>query len=855
MKKHFRGVLLLAVLLFLIGIASARYCLFVSKTMYRESVSHLTEIVHQSNQSLKRQVERNWVDLHLWADYLRDVPEERLMEDFIIHAQREAGFTDFYFLNRDGEYQTVSQKTGYLDLQKEWTQLYVMKEDMVVSSVVPGLPQMMFFVYPGISGQYKDFAYDAIAVSFDNEDMESALKVSAFDGKASSFLVHDDGRILMKSVSGQEKEIYNVLAMLREYSNLSSDQVNEIQRNMKAGKSGAMVLRLEQKKYYLIYESTSSEDWTLFGLVPANLVNSNMNRLQFSGLVMVTGICLVLGGVLLTAVFRTMNRKLRKKDTQILYRDALFSKLSVNVDDVFLMLDALDYRVDYISPNIERVLGVSREEACTDIYVLNRLVGKDEKNYILDQLPGLNPGDQVEWDREYIHQETRELRWFHVIAFCNDIQEEKKYILVLSDRTKEKKVYQALEEAVNVAESANSAKSAFLSNMSHDIRTPMNAIIGYSNLATTNVTQPEKTKEFLLKILSSSKHMLSLINDILDMSRIESGKLYLEESDVNLNEMLQNLKSIISGQINAKQLTLQMYDPDVTNENVICDKTRLNQVLMNLLSNAIKFTPCGGVVTVRCTQLPGAPEGKGFYEFRIRDTGIGMSPEFAKRIFQPFEREKSSMVNKIQGTGLGMTIVKNIVDRMGGSIVIHSEQGVGTEFIITLSLQLQGAATLEERKKEVEKRLSFGEDAFPSEELSQQMNIPLFQGKHVLLVEDNEMNQEISCDLLEDYDFVIDLAEDGKQAVEMIAASKPGDYDIILMDIQMPVMDGYEATRKIRELPDVALASIPIVAMTANAFEEDRRAALECGMNGFIAKPIDMDEVLLVLSEVLRGEP
>lgn len=855
MKKHFRGVLLLAVLLFLIGIASARYCLFVSKTMYRESVSHLKEIVHQSNQSLKRQVERNWVDLHLWADYLRDVPEERLMEDFIIHAQREAGFTDFYFLNREGEYQTVSQKTGYLDLQKEWTQLYVMKEDMVVSSVVPGLPQMMFFVCPGLSGQYKDFAYDAIAVSFDNEDMESALKVSAFDGKASSFLVHDDGRILMKSVSGQEKEIYNVLAMLREYSNLSRNQVNEIQRNMKAGKSGAMVLRIEQKKYYLIYESTSFEDWTLFGLVPANLVNSNMNRLQFSGLVMVTGICLVLGGVLLTAVFRTMNRKLRKKDTQILYRDALFSKLSVNVDDVFLMLDALDYRVDYISPNIERVLGVSREEACTDIYVLNRLVGKDEKNYILDQLPGLNPGEQVEWDREYIHQETGELRWFHVIAFCNDIQEEKKYILVLSDRTKEKKVYQALEEAVNVAESANSAKSAFLSNMSHDIRTPMNAIIGYSNLATTNVTQPEKTKEFLLKILSSSKHMLSLINDILDMSRIESGKLYLEESDVNLNEMLQNLKSIISGQINAKQLTLQMYDPDVTNENVICDKTRLNQVLMNLLSNAIKFTPCGGVVTVRCTQLPGAPEGKGLYEFRIRDTGIGMSPEFAKRIFQPFEREKSSMVNKIQGTGLGMTIVKNIVDRMGGSIVIHSEQGVGTEFIITLPLQLQGAATLEERKKEVEKRLSFGEDAFSSEELSQQTNIPLFQGKHVLLVEDNEMNQEISCDLLEDYDFVIDLAEDGKQAVEMIAASKPGDYDIILMDIQMPVMDGYEATRKIRELPDVALASIPIVAMTANAFEEDRRAALECGMNGFIAKPIDMDEVLLVLSEVLRGEP
>ena len=511
---------------------------------------------------------------------------------------------------------------------------------------------------------------------------------------------------------------------------------------------------------------------------------------------MVVAICLILGGLLFGVVFWKMNQKLKKKDTQILYRDALFSKLSVNVDDVFLMLDALDYHVDYISPNIERVLGVSEQEARGDIYVLNRLTRKEETSYILDQLPELNPGDQVEWDREYIHQETGEMRWFHVIAFCNDIQKAKKYILALSDRTKEKKVYQALEEAVSIAESANDAKSSFLSNMSHDIRTPMNAIIGYTNLASANVEHPKKVKEYLLKILSSSNHMLSLINDILDMSRIESGKLHLEESDVNLKDMLHDLKTLISGQINAKQLTLQMNDPDVMNENVFCDKTRLNQVLMNLLSNATKFTPPGGTVTVRVAQLPGAPEGTGLYEFRVSDTGIGMSPEFAKRIFQPFEREESSMVNRIQGTGLGMTIVKNIVDMMGGSIVIHSEPGLGTEFIITLPLQLQGAVTLEERKKETEKRLSSGEDAFSSEELSSQMSIPLFQGKHVLLVEDNEMNQEISCDLLEDYDFVIDLAEDGKRAVEMIAASKPGDYDIILMDIQMPVMDGYEATKK-----------------------------------------------------------
>ena len=258
------------------------------------------------------------------------------------------------------------------------------------------------------------------------------------------------------------------------------------------------------------------------------------------------------------------------------------------------------------------------------------------------------------------------------------------------------------EQSFLVAEEANKAKSTFLSNMSHDIRTPMNAIIGFTTLAASNIDNQEKVKDYLSKILSSSNHLLSLINDVLDMSRIESGKIYLEEQEANLSDILHDIKTIITGQIHAKQLELYMDVMDVTDEDVYCDKTRLNQVLLNLLSNAIKFTPAGGTVSVRVAQLPNAPEGSGLYEIRVKDTGIGMSQQFAKRIFEPFERERTSTVSKIQGTGLGMAISKNIIDMMGGTIEVHTEQDKGTEFVIRVALRLQPERRSAEQIKELE---------------------------------------------------------------------------------------------------------------------------------------------------------
>ena len=398
----------------------------------------------------------------------------------------------------------------------------------------------------------------------------------------------------------------------------------------------------------------------------------------------------------------------------------------------------------------------------------------------------------------------------------------------------------AAEDALKVAESASKAKSTFLSNMSHDIRTPMNAIIGFATLALDDIRDGKKVEDYLSKILSSSKHLLGLINDILDMSRIESGKVVLEEQETDLVTTLQELQSIMEGQAKERKLKLHVDYSNLRNRHVYCDKTRLNQVMFNLLANAVKFTSEGGSIWLTMSQLEPTceVEDRAIYEIRVKDTGIGMDKAFIKHIFEPFERERTSTVSKIQGTGLGMAITKNIVDMMGGTIEVESQKGVGTEFIIRLELRLQAEARVA------------NEDG--TKQHGHAEGVAEFAGKRLLLAEDNELNREIACMLLSKYGFVIDTAENGQEAVDLVAASAPDYYDLVLMDIQMPVMDGHEATRRIRNLEDKELAKVPVVAMTANAFDEDRKAAKECGMNGFISKPINMQEVVQALRMCLQ---
>ncbi len=521
-----------------------------------------------------------------------------------------------------------------------------------------------------------------------------------------------------------------------------------------------------------------------------------------------------------------------------------------------------------------------------------------------------------------------------------------------------------LEDALAQANRASKAKSVFLSNMSHDIRTPMNAIVGFTTLAITHIDYKEQVEEYLKKIKTSGEHLLSLINDVLDMSRIESGKMHLEEKPCSLPEVLHGLCNILQADVRAKQLELHMDTVDVLNEEIYCDKLRLNQVLLNLIGNSVKYTASGGVISMRVIEKMGAPEGYANYEFHIKDNGIGMSEEFVKHIFEPFEREENTTMSGIQGTGLGMAITKNIVDMMNGYIEVKSEQGVGTEFIVKFTFRLYSGmreplvipelkncralvvdddfntcdsvsymlqqigmrvewtlsgkeAVLRTRQAvmrndnfsvymidwllpdmngvEVTRRIrqEVGEnvpiivltayDWSNIEEEAKAAGVTTFCSKplflsglrkclnsvmaaenkgelaaskesvciktgRILLAEDNELNQEIAMAILEDSGFTVEVAGNGKIAVEKLEASEVGYYQLVLMDVQMPVMNGYEATKAIRTLKNQDLATIPIIAMTANAFEEDKQEAIRCGMNGHIAKPIDVD----VLFETLR---
>ena len=540
-------------------------------------------------------------------------------------------------------------------------------------------------------------------------------------------------------------------------------------------------------------------------------------------------------------------------------------------------------------------------------------------------------------------------------------EQEKKYQTQLEEQNRK------LEIALQHEGAANRAKREFLFNMSHDIRTPMNAIIGFTSLAATHIDNREQVLDYLKKISTSSQHLLSLLNDVLDMSRIESGKVKIEEKAVHLPDLVHDVRSIIQPNVAAKRLSLFIDTMDIEDEDIITDPLRLNQILLNILSNAIKFTPTGGMISIRIAQKNGAPKGCVCYEFRIKDNGIGMSEEFQTHIFEEFSREESSTVSGIQGTGLGMSITKNIVDLMGGTIALTSEPGKGTEFIVTLCFtrsgqkaepkqlpQLEGLRALVadddtntclnvstmlskigmrpewtisgkeaviRTKYAVEQGDAFSvyiidwlipdmngieivrqirkvignrcpiiiltacdwadiEDEARAAGVTAFCEKPLFlselrrvlaepfraepasepaqptaadlKGKKLLLVEDNELNREIALEILKEAGFVVDTAEDGAVAVQKIKQAAPGQYDLILMDIQMPNLDGYEATRQIRALPDAEKANIPIFAMTANAFEEDRQNALAAGMNGHIAKPLDVPHLLRVLADALK---
>lgn len=664
-------------------------------------------------------------------------------------------------------------------------------------------------------------------------------------------------------------------------------------------------------------------------------------------------------------------QKWEKKNQEIRYQEQIFEMfstfLSDNIDDIYMLLDAEGKNAEFVSPNIERVLGIPWKAVMEDVAAVVPVQYFSGKEAAAEDFAALEPGMSLEpMETERIHRKTGERKWFRESVYCVLVQGMKRIVVYISDRTKEKQVQNTLSEALNMAQIANKAKSTFLSSVSHDIRTPMNAIMGFVPLLQEEADNPEHVREYTQKISAASQHLLGLINDVLDINKIESGGAVLNISELNLAEIIDEVNAIIRPQANAKKQKFEISTVALSNEHLLGDKLRINQILMNILSNAVKYTPEGGCIRLKVDELPRVDESYSRIRFTVSDNGQGMSEEYQKIIFEPFSREQNTAWNKTQGTGLGMTITKSLVDLMHGSIKVESRPGKGTTFMVELGLRNQNreddpefwkkhgifrmlvadasgevcrdivkkmAGTDVEvqytassadarvmsmnarkdgkpydlilldwempdldgldvvrmiRKNSVGKQpvlLFMAYDFRDIEQVSPEIGMESFlqkpffmsnfkeavqrtagagpkhvpadnaksllSGRHVLVVEDIDINQMVIVKLLGTLGAECDVAENGQEAVEKLVKAPADKYDLVLMDIQMPVMDGYAATRAIRASGHPRAKTIPIVAMSANAFVDDVRNALEAGMDAHVSKPVVMEQLKHTLCEVL----
>lgn len=662
-----------------------------------------------------------------------------------------------------------------------------------------------------------------------------------------------------------------------------------------------------------------------------------------------------------------------KKDLEMQYQEQMFGMfatiLSDNIDDIYMMLDADGEKAEFVSSNIERVLGVSWQAVMDDVRAIGRADYITGNEIDKKELAALEPGMSLEhMETERIHQTSGEHKWFRESVYCVLVQGVKRIVVYISDRTKEKQIQNTLSEALNIAQTANKAKSAFLGSVSHDIRTPMNAIIGFIPLLQEEADNPEHVREYTQKISAASQHLLGLINDVLDMNKIESGSAVLNISELNLAQIIDEINTIIRPQANAKQQKFEISTASLTNEHLLGDKLRIEQILINILSNAVKYTSDGGNIKMIVDELHQVDKNYSRIRFTISDNGQGMSEEYQKVIFEPFSREKTTAWNKTQGTGLGMTITKSLVDLMQGSIKVDSRLGEGTTFVVELELRIQnkeddpefwgkykiarmiiaddeedvcrdiakkmagtgveveyttnGAEVMEMIRKAGEEgrhydlimldwkmpdadglatarmiRETYSEKipillftAYDWTEIEQEalkigvaqfLQKPFFMssfkeavekmmgvepkkllsesdrslmaGKRALVAEDIDINQMVLVKLLGTLGAECDVVENGQEAVEKFTGSPADRYDVILMDIQMPVMNGYEAAKAIRASAVPGAQTIPIIAMSANAFVDDVRNALDAGMNAHLSKPIVFEEFKNILWKAVSG--
>ena len=969
MLKRVLYVLLLALVVFTACYFGYAYLNNADTLIFMESASHLEEIYSYLGKYISSTNNNSFDSMHLFMtqlEYTLDSGgDDQFVSDMVSAWKEDLGFKEFYFVSRNGELMSIDGKYKRFDLSSSLVDLMINGKDIMTDVSMPGSDGLTLYAIKCRKHKYRSFNYEAIAVTFSNDNILDLLSISAFDSKSDNYVINGEGRIIFNGSSfrNTENRFYNVVNYLENNSDLTNQKLLSLEKSWTEGSMITLSTKIESVPYYLVSVPLEQSGWILVGMVDAGVVNKNINQLQNLTMGLGFSVSALLLVILFSIVVTSYIKTKKRQQDEIMFRDSLFSDLSQNVNDVFVILEEKTDEVVYVTPNIDSVLGVKEEDVKKDITTID---GINVDRLIASNLMELNKKDKISWTQEYLNNDSGETRYLEITAYHTEFGSLKRIVIVISDRSEERKLQNALSSSLEIAKNANAAKSNFLANMSHDIRTPMNAIVGYSTLLIKDADDKNKVIEIGKKITYSSQHLLSLINDVLDMSKIESGRTSLNSDKVDVSEVINNISEIVQVQTKSKKQSFDIKTKGNIPPYIYADKLRLTQILLNLLSNAVKYTEKNGTISL-------VVEGYGnngqtcHLRFIVSDNGQGMSREFIEKIFEPFSRETNSMTNKIQGTGLGMSITKSIIDLMGGTIDIQSELGKGSVFTVDLIFSvpldenddnffadheitrvlvgddeidvteniqsilsdaglecdaaigglesvdkatrayednnsydviildwkmpdMDGVECVRRIRKEIGKDVPIfvlsSYDVSEIEDEAKKAGVDLFlpkpfflsnfqrvldtyyqnkanteeegnnsddfSGVKILVAEDNEINAEIITELLDSIGIKCVIAEDGLEALRVFTEESPDEFDMIFMDIQMPIMDGYESARRIRASNNTRAKSIPIIAMTANAFEDDVKASMASGMNAHISKPIDFERLKSIIKSFRR---
>ena len=969
MLKRVLYVLLLALVVFTACYFGYAYLNNADTLIFMESASHLEEIYSYLGKYISSTNNNSFDSMHLFMtqlEYTLDSGgDDQFVSDMVSAWKENLGFKEFYFISRNGELMSIDGKYKRFDLSSSLVDLMINGKDIMTDVSMPGSDGLTLYAIKCRKHKYRSFNYEAIAVTFSNDNILDLLSISAFDSKSDNYVINGEGRIIFNGSSfrNTENRFYNVVNYLEDNSDLTNQKLLSLEKSWTEGNMITLSTKIESVPYYLVSVPLEQSGWILVGMVDAGVVNKNINQLQNLTMGLGFSVSALLLVILFSIVVTSYIKTKKRQQDEIMFRDSLFSDLSHNVNDVFVILEEKTDEVVYVTPNIDSVLGVKEEDVKKDIASIDGINGD---RLIASNLMELNKKDKISWTQEYLNNDSGETRYLEITAYHTEFGSLKRIVIVISDRSEERKLQNALSASLEIAKNANAAKSNFLANMSHDIRTPMNAIVGYSTLLIKDADDKNKVIEIGKKITYSSQHLLSLINDVLDMSKIESGRTSLNSDKVDVSEVINNISEIVQVQTKSKKQSFEIKTKGNIPSYIYADKLRLTQILLNLLSNAVKYTEKNGTISL-------VVEGYGnngqtcHLRFIVSDNGQGMSREFIEKIFEPFSRETNSMTNKIQGTGLGMSITKSIIDLMGGTIDIQSELGKGSVFTVDLIFSvpldenddnffadheitrvlvgddeiditeniqsilsdaglecdaaigglesvdkatrayednnsydviildwkmpdMDGVECVRRIRKEIGKDVPIfvlsSYDVSEIEDEAKKAGVDLFlpkpfflsnfqrvldtyyqnkanteeegnnsddfSGVKILVAEDNEINAEIITELLDSIGIKCVIAEDGFEALKVFTEESPDEFDMIFMDIQMPIMDGYESARRIRASNNTRAKSIPIIAMTANAFEDDVKASMASGMNAHISKPIDFERLKSIIKSFRR---